>query len=313
MAHRTLKHAGVAVLCATLGLTGAMSAAAQDPTTTAETETERTLPQHRLWYQEPATSWENHGLPIGNGHLGGVVFGAVDTERIQFNEKTLWTGGPAPGRNYTHGNWTSPRPDALADARRLIEEEGVVEPGPITALLGQGKNGYGSYTTFGELHLDFGDVGSVDDYVRDLDIDDGIASVSYTAEGVGYTREFFASYPDGVLVTRLSADQPGALDVSISQTIPNGRSNTDVSVDGARLTVAGNLDDNNLRFESQLHVSADNGTIGQAGDAVTVEGADSITVVLGAGTDYSDEYPEYRGDDPHERVTAVVDAAAAAS
>ncbi|WP_158542901.1 glycosyl hydrolase family 95 catalytic domain-containing protein [Phytoactinopolyspora halophila] len=312
MARRTRAYAGVAVLCAALGLSGMVPASADDPVSATPAH-ERELPPHRLWYEEPATSWEDEGLPIGNGHLGGVVFGTVDVERVQFNEKTLWTGGPAPGRDYTNGNWTSPRPDALADARRLIEENGEVEPEAIAELLGQSKTGYGSYSTFGELRLDVGDVGAVDDYVRDLDIDDGVASVAYTADGVRYTREFFASYPDGVLVARLSADEPGALSVDVSQTIPDGRSNTEVTVDGARLTVAGNLDDNGLRFESQVHVTADGGTVGAGEEAVMVENADAVTIVLGAGTDYSDEYPEYRGDDPHERVTDVVDAAADSS
>jgi alpha-L-fucosidase 2 len=266
-----------------------------------------------LWYDEPAGDWENHGLPIGNGHLGGVVFGEVGTERIQFNEKTLWSGGPAPGRNYTNGNWVSPRPDALEQARQLIEDETEVAPGRITQLLGQGRVGYGSYSTFGELRLDFGDAGQAEDYVRDLDIENAVATVGYTLDGVRYTREYFASYPAGVMVMRLSADRAASLDVTISQTVPSGRANTEFSRDGGRLTVAGNLDDNQLRFESQVDVRAEGGTVGGTQDTVTVEGADVITIVLGAGTDYSDEYPAYRGDDPHLRVTETVDAAAATS
>lgn len=266
-----------------------------------------------LWYDEPATSWESHGLPIGNGALGGVVFGQVATERIQFNEKTLWIGGPAPGRQYTGGNWTSPRPTALADARNLIDEQVQVTPEVITQLLGQGRDDFGSYTTFGELRLAFGAGAGdgVSGYRRDLDLGDGTASVSYQRDGVTYTREYFASYPDGVLVTRLTADRPGAIDVGVSQTIPSGRSNTQVTRDGGRLTVAGNLDDNQMRFESQLQVIADGGSVGGTTNTVQVTDADAVTIVLGAGTNYADVYPTYRGDDPHPRVTATVDAAAA--
>jgi len=267
----------------------------------------------RLWYTSPAANWESWGLPIGNGAMGGVVFGAVNTERIQFNEKTLWSGGPAPGRDYTNGNWREPRPDALQQARRLIDEQVQVDPGPITALLGQSKVGYGSYSTFGELRLAFGDLGPASDYVRDLDIDNAIASVSFTAGGVAYRREFFASYPDGVLVVRVTADQPGALSFDVQQTIPSGRSNAQRTLSGGRLTVAGNLDDNGLRFESQVHVTAEGGSVAPNGQVLTVSGADAVTIVLAAGTDYADTYPDYRGPDPHARVTATVDAAAAKS
>ncbi|SDU75777.1 glycosyl hydrolase family 95 catalytic domain-containing protein [Jiangella alkaliphila] len=266
-----------------------------------------------LWYNEPATSWESHGLPIGNGALGGVVFGQVGTERIQFNEKTLWIGGPAPGRQYTGGNWTTPRPTALQDARDLIDEQAEVTPEVITGLLGQGRDDFGSYTTFGELRLDFGAGAGdgVSGYRRDLDLGDGTASVSYQRGGITYTREYFASYPDGVLVTRLTADQPGAIDVGVSQTIPSGRTNTQVTRDGGRLTVAGNLNDNQMRFESQLQVIPDGGSVGGTSNTVQVTDADAVTIVLGAGTNYSDVYPTYRGDDPHQRVTQTVDAAAA--
>jgi alpha-L-fucosidase 2 len=309
---------GLAALCVSFGLPDAVAADAHGgggggwtgAAPAALTE-RRTEPPYRLWYTEPATSWEREGLPVGNGSLGGVVFGGVNLERLQFNEKTLWTGGPAPGREYTNGNWTSPRPHALAEARRLIDEQVRVDPEPITKLLGQPKVGYGSYSTFGEIRLDFGDLGPARDYVRDLTLDEGVASVSFEADGVRYRRELFASYPDQVLVTRLTADQPGALTFTLSQTVPAGRRDTQVTRDGARLTVAGSLDDNGLRFESQLHVTAEGGTVGGTATTVTVTGADAVTIVLAAGTDYADEYPTYRGEDPHAQVTATVDAAAA--
>ncbi|NEE00893.1 glycosyl hydrolase family 95 catalytic domain-containing protein [Phytoactinopolyspora halotolerans] len=268
-----------------------------------------------LRYDEPATSWESHGLPIGNGHLGAVIFGGIGTERIQFNEKTLWSGGPSDDYDYTYGNWTSERPDALGEARRLVEDDVEVAPERIASLLGQSKVGYGSYSTFGELRLDFGDPEGPVDYARELDIRNSVASVRYTDSGVGYTREYLASHPDGVLVVRLTADQPASLTFDLSQTIPPGRSNTtvrreEVGERDARLTVAGNLDDNQLRFESQLRVVAEGGTVGGTDTTVRVAGADAVTILLAAGTDYAPAYPDYRGEDPHDRVTGTVDDAA---
>jgi alpha-L-fucosidase 2 len=289
------------VLIAT-GLGASSSLGSTDEETT-------TSPGLRLWDDSPAADWENDGYPIGNGYLGGVVFGHAESERIQINEKTLWSGGPAEGRDYTNGNWASPRPGALDQARNLVNEQGEVSTGVIADLLGQAKNGYGSYSTFGEVQIDFGDLGTVSEYSRDLDIDRAVASVGFAADGVTYDREYFASYPDNVLVMRLTADEPGALTFDVSQNVPGGRSNTQVTSDGDRLTVAGNLDDNGLRFESQLRVIADGGTVSGAGPAVSVQNADAVTIVLAAGTNYADEYPEYRGDDPHSGVTQAVDAA----
>ena len=81
-----------------------------------------------LWYDEPAASWETQSLPIGNGALGAAVFGGVDSERVQFNEKTLWTGGPGSVQGYTFGNWEQPRPGAIEEVQRTLDEQVEMEP-----------------------------------------------------------------------------------------------------------------------------------------------------------------------------------------
>src|SRR5688500_13018855 len=69
-------------------------------------------PALALWYDEPASDWEPQSLPIGNGAMGASVSGTIQSEHPQYNEKTLWTGGPGDG-NYNNGNRTSPRPTAI--------------------------------------------------------------------------------------------------------------------------------------------------------------------------------------------------------
>ncbi|AVT38465.1 glycoside hydrolase N-terminal domain-containing protein [Plantactinospora sp. BB1] len=280
--------------------TSGSAASAEDPLT--------------LWYDEPAADWETQALPIGNGALGGMVFGRVATETVQFNEKTLWTGGPGSAGGYNFGNWTSPRPGAIEEVQRLINERGRLSPQEVANRLGQPKSGFGSYNTFGELSLRLTeDPGTVSDYRRELNIGRAVARVSYAHDGVRYTREYFASQPDGVLVVRLGADQPGKIGFTAGVTAPNNRSKN-VTASGGRITFAGTLDDNKLKYESQIQVTADGGTVADGTDGtVTVAGADSATLVLGAGTDYAGTYPTYRGADPHARVTATVDAAAAKS
>ncbi|MGW2144380.1 glycosyl hydrolase family 95 catalytic domain-containing protein [Nonomuraea bangladeshensis] len=262
-----------------------------------------------LWYDEPATDWETQALPIGNGPLGATVFGGVAGERLQFNEKTLWTGGPgSPG--YDFGNWTSPRPGAIAEVRRQIDRDGSMAPEAVAAVLGQARSGYGAYQTFGDLFLDLpGAPATPEGYRRELSLREAVARVGYSAGGVRHSREYFASNPGGVIVGRLSADRPGTVSFTLRHTSPH--EDKTVTAAGGRLTVRGRLSDNGMVFEAQVQVIAQGGTRTDAGDRITVTGADSAVLVLSAGTDYADTYPAYRGEDPHARVTATVDAAAA--
>ncbi|WP_187414241.1 glycosyl hydrolase family 95 catalytic domain-containing protein [Nonomuraea sp. PA05] len=262
-----------------------------------------------LWYDKPATDWETQALPIGNGPLGGMVFGGVATEQLQFNEKTLWTGGPGVS-GYDFGNWKAPRPGAIAEVQQQIDRDGRMAPDDVAAKLGQPKTGFGAYQTFGDLFLDFGPEASAaaTEYRRELSLREAVARVGYTAGGVRYSREYFASNPGNVIVGKISADQGGKVSFTLRHTSP--RDDKTVTASGGRLTIRGQLRDNKMRFEAQVQVITEGGTRTDSGDRITVTGADSAVFVLSAGTDYAGTYPAYRGEDPHAKVTAAVDAAA---
>ena len=268
-------------------------------------------PAMRLWYDEPATDWESQALPIGNGALGAMIFGGVASERIQFNEKTLWTGGPgSPG--YNSGNWVTPRPGAIEAVQQAINERIQVPAwGEVGPILGQARVGYGSYQSFGDLTINLVNAPTtVEQYRRELDIARAVARVEYVGDGVRYVREYFASNPDNVVVMRFTADRPGSISFTTRVSTPPNRTTTVSAADG-RITLAGTLNDNGLRFESQIQVVTSGGTRADNADgSVTVNGADSATLFLSAGTDYADRYPTYRREAPHARVTDVVDRAA---
>ncbi|MEV4899408.1 glycoside hydrolase N-terminal domain-containing protein, partial [Nonomuraea sp. NPDC055795] len=118
---------------------------------------------YTLWFDEPApdsnSGWEQRSLPIGNGALGATVFGGVAAERLQFNEKTLWTGGPGVS-DYNYGNWDTPRAGALEGIRERIWKEGGVKPEDVLAALGHKSDSprhrrFGAYQSFGDLRLTF--------------------------------------------------------------------------------------------------------------------------------------------------------------
>ena len=254
-----------------------------------------------LWYDEPATSWEQQALPIGNGAMGAAIFGGVGSERVQFNEKTLWTGGPGSAGGYTFGNWEQPRPNAIADVQRTLEEQLQMDPPDVAQALGQPKRGFGAYQTFGDVTLQIAnEPGAVQDYRRELDIAGALARVSYSSGGVRYTREYFASRPGGAIVMRLSADRPGKVGFTASVTVP-GQPVSDRH--GARRPDHGRRGAAGQR--APLRVPA-------AGDEPRREPHRRRRrvghrrrrrlrlLVLAAGTNYSDRYPDYRGADPHQ-------------
>lgn len=263
-----------------------------------------------LRFDAPAADWEREGLPIGNGALGAVVQGGIDREVLQFNEKTLWTGGPGSDEGYDFGLPDKPRTKALKAVRNTLAREGAMEPEAVAELLGRDPRGYGHYQNFGEVVLSFPSSGDIRDYRRELDIARALARVSYEDRGVTYRREYFASYPAGVIVVRLSADRPGSIDFAAALRVPDNRS-AETAVESGRITVAGALEDNGLRYETQLQVVAEGGERRDTEKGVEVEGADAAWLVLGAGTDYAQTFPVYRGDHPHARVQKAVDGASA--
>lgn len=267
-------------------------------------------PALTLWYDKPAADWEHFGLPIGNGSMGAVIMGGVAVDDVQFNEKTLWTGGPgSPG--YDFGLPTGSLAGAVAAVQAELNKSARLPPEEIAGTLGQKSPGYGDYQTFGDIMLTFpGAPSAPEAYRRSLDIEHAVARLRYIKNGVRYTRDYFASYPDGVIIIRITADRPGKVTFTAALTVPDNRSVTRVAHSG-RITEAGTLNDNGLKYEAQLQVINEGGRCTDAGDgSVSVTGADSAVLILSAGTNYALRYPDYRGPDPHDAVQARVDAAA---
>ena len=198
------------------------------------------------WYRQPASQWD-HAMPLGNGRLGAMVFGSVNRERIQLNEHSLWLGGPRERDN----------PDAykhLAEVRRLLFAGAPVEAYRLADkyLMGRPQRLL-SYQTLGDLRLTFDHEDTISDYRRELDLDSAVARVSYRAGDVRVQREVFASHPDQVIVVRITADKPKALNVSIWM---DRLQDAVTSIDGDdRLEMAGALDGGKgLRFHATAKV-----------------------------------------------------------
>ncbi len=213
----------------------------------------------KLWYEQPARKWLE-ALPVGNGSLGGMVFGGATNERVQFNEQTLWLGS---------------------------------------------ETEMGSYQPFGDVFIEWTQ-SEPTDYRRELDLRDAMHRVSYRSGGARFLRETFSSYPDQVLAMRCTADQPGRHSATIRLTDMH---KARVRAEGNRLTASGTLT-NGLAYEAQLWVLAEGGRVVAGGDSLTVTGADSVTLLLAAGTAFvNDPLKNWRGEPPHQRLTQRLEAA----
>jgi len=250
-----------------------------------------------LWYPQPAKHWMSQALPIGNGRMGAMIFGGVPSERIQFNEQTLWSGRQRDDN----------RPDALpalAEVQKLIESGNKWKEAEELAnqkLTADGK-AFGAYQAFGDVFVDFehGDE-PAKEYRRALDLDRAVASVEYLVGGVKYRREYFASFPDRVLVFRFSADQPKSLKMRVRVESPHG--NKQITVEDDSIVLRGRIGPDGLKFESRLGIIASGGKVTIDGTALRISEADEVTIILAAGTDYAQQYPTYRGADPEALVT----------
>ena len=160
---------------------------------------------HAISFSSPAKTWEE-ALPVGNGRLGGMVFGLPYTERIQLNEDSVWYGGPQDRNN----------PSALENLpkiRKLILEGKISEAQELCtfALSGIPEESR-HYEPLGNLYIEFeGNETEFSDYSRELHLSTATVTTSFVLAGVKYTRQVIASYPKNALIIHLTADMPGAL------------------------------------------------------------------------------------------------------
>jgi alpha-L-fucosidase 2 len=158
----------------------------------------------RLWYKHPAPDW-NEALPIGNGRMAAMIFGGVPVEHLALNEDTLCS--EEPGTSDVDLDVTK----LFDQVTGLLRNRQYAEAGDLITRHWTGR-AWPCYQPLGDLELHFeGHSGSPEEYVRELDLTGAQSRVTYRENGVTYHREYFASHPDGVIVARITASQPGAL------------------------------------------------------------------------------------------------------
>ena len=258
--------------------------------------------QERLWYDAPAGRWLE-ALPLGNGQMAAMVFGGITDETIQLNESTFWSGSP-------HDNNSKTSLEHLDEVRQLIyagreeEAEALINKEFIPGPHGQ------RFLTLGSLRMHFENMPEeVEDYCRDLDLTRAVAGVGFTANGVRYTRNAFASLRDRAIVIQLDASKKGALSFSLTQ---DCKFPFEVSTDGNTLVtrIKGVEHEGipaGLTAECRTRVISD-GKVAAEDKQLTISGATHVTLLVNAATNFVN-YHDVSGDES-AAAKAGLDAAA---
>ncbi|HJU48121.1 MAG TPA: glycoside hydrolase family 95 protein [Gaiellaceae bacterium] len=234
-----------------------------------------------LWYTTPAPRWLA-SLPVGNGRLGATVFGRVYKETVIFNEETVWTRWPDDRHNPAAR-------EALPEVRRLLMEGRIEEAHTRAELSMFGMpHRQASYQVLADMTLLFGGHHEelVTGYRRALDLDDGIASVEYELDGVRFYRQIFASIPDDVVVLRFEASASGAVEVGSHF---YRRYDAFERIDGNDHVIGGAVGARGTAFSGRARVLPEGGTVACPGDHISVQGADAVTILVAAATDFRHE------------------------
>lgn len=296
----------------------------------------------KLWYTTPAANW-NEALPIGNGHLGAMVFGTVDEEHLQLNENTLYSGEPATAyEKVTIASTYTQITELIRNNKQKAAEE-LVRKNWLGRL-------HQNYQPLADLYIRNKNKGDVSGYYRELNLDESMVCISYKQNGVNYTREIIASNPDRVIVLRLAADKkksinflagftsehPTAIQGMASDDILNlkgqapgyseRRSFKDIESWGDQYKhpelydASGNrisdtcvlygkaINNRGMYFDTQLKVRTKGGSVVVDKDGIHVSDADEVVLILSAATSYNgfDKSPTTEGVDASAKAAAFL-------
>lgn len=292
-------------------------------------DTPTSLNGQAVWYSGYSDAeWESASLPIGNGSLGANILGSVEAERVTFNEKTLWRGGPNTSKG-PDAYWNVNKQSAhlLQEIRKAFADGDQKKAERLTCENFNSEVPYesykenpfrfGNFTTAGEFYVETGlnSVGMTE-YRRELSLDSARVLVQFKKDGVKYQRTSFISYPSNVLVMRFAASEKGKQNLTFSYA-PNPVSTGTLSAEGKDgLVYRAKLDNNQMEYVVRMRALTQGGTLQNTGGKLRIEDADEVVFLITADTDYKINFnPDfanpktYVGVNPEQTTAAWIDAA----
>jgi alpha-L-fucosidase 2 len=248
----------------------------------------------KLWYNKPSgRTWEN-ALPIGNGRLGAMIYGNVEKETIQLNEGTVWSGSPNRNDNPL-------ALDSLAIIRQLIFEGKQKDAERIANRVIISKKSQGQkFEPVGNLQLAFNGHENFSNYYRELDIERAVTKTSYNVGDVTYTREALASFPDRVVIMRLTASKPSQISFSAFFTTPQKRA-TIKTTPTKELTIFGTTSDHEtvkgmVNYKGIVRMKLEGGALASNDTSLTVTNANAVTIYISIASNFNN-YHDISGDE----------------
>ena len=238
---------------------------------------------HKLWYDTPAQVW-TEALPLGNGRLGAMVYGNPANEQIQLNEETIWAGRPNNNANPEAREWI-PKIQKLVFEGKYREAQDM-----CTAHVKSATNQGMPYQPFGDLRISFPGHGRYDNYYRELSLDSARTVVRYSVDGVNYTRETFASFPDQVVITCITSDRPGSVTFNASLTTPHP--DVMIASEGDEITLSGISSNHEglkgkVEFQGRVTAVPKGGRMTSRDGVITVENADEAVIYISIATNFN--------------------------
>ena len=244
------------------------------------------------------TEWESKSLPIGNGHIGANILGSVEAERITFNEKTLWRGGPntSGGAEY-YWNVNKKSAHLLKEIRQAFENGDNEKAAKLTRenfnstveyeYSAEKPFRFGNFTTMGEFYIETGhSLIGMENYKRILSLDSALAVVQYTKDEINFSRHYFISYPANVMVMRYSSDKPGKQNLIFSYS-QNPVSEVRTESNGNNgIVYKATLDNNGMKYTIRIESICKGGTSAVKNGKIYINNADEVIFYVTADTDY---------------------------
>ena len=247
----------------------------------------------KLWYNKPSgTTWEN-ALPIGNGKLGAMIYGNVDTESVQLNECTVWSGSP-------NRNDNDLCLDSLTEIRQLIFDGKQKEAENLANKTIISKTSQGQmFEPVGSLRLVFDKHENYNNYYRELDIEKAIQKTTYTIGDVSYTREVIASFPDKVIVMHLTASKPKSISFTAFYSTPQPKAKTKALSN--ELMITGTTIDHEgvegkIKFKGIAKFKLNGGSITTNDTSLVIKNANEVTIYISIATNFNN-YNDITGDE----------------
>ncbi|MDX2431740.1 MAG: glycoside hydrolase N-terminal domain-containing protein, partial [Bacteroides sp.] len=242
----------------------------------------------KIWFDQPTTKW-NEGFPLGNGSLGGMIYGLPGKEQITLNEETIWTGEKLYDRDMKDGHKYLGQIQQLLFDGEYVEAEKLADEKLLAERLPSGTM---TYQMLANLWIESPGLDSVENYRRVLDLNNSLATTRFNKDGVKYSREYFSSFPDKTMVIRYAADKKGALKLSawIERT-----ENTSIQLSNDRIIFSEHVGDGiGVKFHSIVDFETIGGESHVENGKIVIEGASELIIRIVASSDY-------RGGDPENR------------